>query len=601
MESIFEKLTQLTQIEYLLLTACFIIIIFSMTIYSLTKEKKKLTKTVDSNVKVFQKTCDISEDAIMILSAKNEVLYANNTMVKLLQFNNHFLSKPLDTIAQIKVKKDWVVLDTLIKESFINLDDTVLSYPKINLKFSEGDELPINFYMDTILMSIADEEICHVITIQDLSKEIERSNSHYRHQLTNLPNQLQAYHDLPAFFSKAHLEKNKLALILMHLDNFSMLRSIIGYEQANDVLRKFARHLETVGINLNISVYHTFDNHFLLTVTNLHSMEEAKTFVKDIQTRLASFYKMEDVNLHLTVSAGIAIYPDSGSIRKLLDYAYRGLAKAEQEGDGKIHIFIPEESSSNYDELRLHNDMQGALNNGDFEVYYQPIIQVETKNIVAAEALIRWKHTQYGLIPPDVFIYLMEKTGFIVKLGQYVLEEVLKQQKRWELFKFKQIEVSINVSMVEINTGEFVQHVERKLGEHQINPELLKFEITEGVAMINEAETVRHFLALKKLGVGISLDDFGTGYTSFGYLKKFPADNLKIDKSLVDYILTNEEDQRIVKAIIELAHTLGMKIVVEGIENKKMVDMIASYSCDYMQGYHFSRPLPVFEFQKLLR
>jgi polar amino acid transport system substrate-binding protein len=155
--------------------------------------------------------------------------------------------------------------------------------------------------------------------------------------------------------------------------------------------------------------------------------------------------------------------------------------------------------------------------------------------------------------------------------------------------------------MVEINTGEFVQHVERKLGEHQVNPECIKFEITEGLAMINESETEKYFLALKKLGVGISLDDFGTGYTSFGYLKKFPADNVKIDKSLVDYILTNEEDQRIVKAIIELAHTLGMKIVVEGIENQKMVDIIASYGCDYMQGYHFSKPLPVFEFQKLIR
>ncbi|MCK5678302.1 MAG: EAL domain-containing protein, partial [Flavobacteriaceae bacterium] len=497
MESIFEKLTQLTQIEYLLLTLFFSIIIFLLAIYSLNKEKKKLTKTVENNVKVFQKTCDISEDAIMILSTNNEVLYANDSMVKLLQFNNHFLSQHLDTISEIKVKNDWIVLDTLIKEHSINLDDTVLSYPKSNLKLSEGDEIPINFSMGTILMRNPEEEICHVVTIQDLSKEIERSNSHFRHQLTNLPNQLQAYQDLPAFFSKAHLEKNKLALMLMHLDNFSMLRSIIGYEQANDVLKKFARHLETVGINLNVSVYHTFDNHFLLTVTNLHSMEEAKTFVEDIQTRLASFYKMEDVNLHLTVSAGISIYPDSGSIRKLLDYAYRALAKAEQAGEGKIHIFIPEETASNYDELRLHNDMQGALNNGDFEVYYQPIIEVETKEIVAAEALIRWKHTQYGMIPPDVFISLMEKTGFIVKLGQYVLDEVLKQQKRWELFKFKQIEVSINVSMVEIDTGEFVKHVERKLGQHQINPKLLKFEITEGVAMINEAETVKYFLALK--------------------------------------------------------------------------------------------------------
>lgn len=592
---------QMTIEEYGLVIISLFFFFFLLYIYLLLKTKKKLGKTVENNLKVFQKAFDISDDAIFILSDKNKIMYANNTMFRLLQLNNDFLFKTLETPVQIKVKKDWIALDQFIEENRVGPHGKVGTYPQSMLKISEGDEIPVNLYLDTIVMRIPDEVLCSLISIQDLTKEKERSGTHFRHQLTNLPNQLQAYHDLPAFFSKAHLEKNKLALMLLHLDNFSMLRSIIGYDQANAVLKKFANYLETLGTSLNVSVYHTFDNHFLLTVTNLHSIEEARIFVEDIQKQLASFYKMEDVNLHLTVSAGIAIYPDSGSIRKLLDHAYKALSEAEKEGDGKITVFIPEKFNTNYDELRLHSDMPHALTKGEFEVYYQPIIKVENKEVVAAEALIRWKHPQYGLIPPDVFISLMEKTGFIIKLGQYVLEEVLKQQKRWELFKFKQVEVSINVSMVEINTGKFVQYVEKKLGEHQVNPELIKFEITEGIAMLNEAETVKDFLALKKLGVGISLDDFGTGYTSFGYLKKFPADNVKIDKSLVDYILTNEEDQRIVKAIIELAHTLGMKIVVEGIENQKMVDIIASYGCDYMQGYHFSKPLPVFEFQKLIR
>jgi polar amino acid transport system substrate-binding protein len=469
------------------------------------------------------------------------------------------------------------------------------------LRISEEDEIPIQLYIDMLVMKMPKEMVCNVVTIRESDKGKERSRIYMRHQLTNLPNQLQLYQDLPAFFSKAHLEKNKLALILLHLDNFSMLRSIIGHEQANDVLKKFANYLKTAGISENTTVYHTFDNHFLLTVTNLASVEDAKAFVEGIQAKLASFYKMDDSNLHLTVSAGIAIYPDSGNVRKLLDNAYKALSDAEKEGDGKIHVCLPEKFNKNYDELRLHSDMPGALARGEFEVYYQPIVKAESEEVVAAEALIRWKHPQYGLIPPDVFIGLMERTGFIVKLGQYILEEVLKQQKRWELFQFKEIEVSINVSMIEVNTGTFVQHVERKLGQYQIDPSLIKFEITEGIAMRNESETVKHFLDLKKLGVGISLDDFGTGYTSFGYLKKFPADNLKIDKSLVDYILTNEEDQRIVKAIIELAHTLGMKIIVEGIENRNMVDMITSFGSDYMQGYYFSKPLPAFEFQKLIR
>lgn len=601
LEKLGQIMNEMTYEGYTVIMLSILIIFFLLYIYSLAQAKKKLGETVENNLKVFEKAFEISEDAVLILSDKNEVMYANNTMVRLLQLNDKFLLKPFKSKAQIKTKKDWIALDQFIEDNRVGTKEKVSSYPQAILKISEGDKIPTNLYLDTIIMRMPDEVLCDVISIQDLTKEKERSGTHFKHQLTDLPNQLQAYHDLPAFFAKAHLEKNKLALMLLHIDNFSLLRSVVGDEQANNVLKKLAKHLETLGISLNVSVYHTFDNHFLLTVTDLQSIEEAKTFIEDIQKKLASFYRLEDVSLHLTVSAGIAIYPDSGNIRKLLDNVYKALSEAEKEGDGKISVFLPEKFNTNYDELRLHSDMPGALNKGEFEVYYQPIIKVETKQIVAAEALIRWKHPQYGLIPPDVFISLMEKTGFIVKLGQYVLDEVLKQQKRWELFKFRQVEVSINVSMVEVNTGEFVQHIERKLGEHQVSPELIKFEITEGIAMLNEAETVKDFLALKKLGVGISLDDFGTGYTSFGYLKKFPADNLKIDKSLVDYILTNEEDQRIVKAIIELAHTLGMKIVVEGIENQKMVDMIASYGCDYMQGYHFSKPLPVFEFQKLLR
>lgn len=601
MKEIQERLNQMTLEESGLAGLLLLLLFFFLYRFVILKEKKKMEEILENNIKVFQRTFDVSDDAIFILSDKNEVLYANNAMARLLQLDSDFLMKKLENTAQIKVKKDWIAIDAYLKKHRLASKNKVHSHLQSKLKISEGDEIPIHLYVDTIVTKMPHEMVCDMVSIRELDKEKERSHMYFRHQLTNLPNQLQIYHDLPAFFAKAHLEKNKLALILLHLDNFPMLRSIIGHEQSNDVLKKFAKYLENAGISANTSVYHTFDNHFLLTVTNLPSVEAARVFVEGIQAKLASFYKMDDANLHLTVSAGIAIYPDSGNIRKLLDNAYKALADAQKEGDGKIHICIPDAFNKNYDELRLHSDMPGALSKGEFEVYYQPIVKVENEEVVAAEALIRWKHPQYGMIPPDVFITLMERTGFIVKLGQYVLEEVLKQQKRWALFHFKEIEVSINVSMIEINGGDFVQNVENKLGQYEVDPALIKFEITEGIAMTNESEAVKYFHALKKLGVGISLDDFGTGYTSFSYLKKFPADNLKIDKSLVDYILTNEEDQRIVKAIIELAHTLGMKTVVEGIENEKMVEMIGSYGCDYMQGYYFSKPLPVFEFQKLIR
>ena len=284
-----------------------------------------------------------------------------------------------------------------------------------------------------------------------------------------------------------------------------------------------------------------------------------------------------------------------------MDDAYKALARAEKSGHGRIEIYEKSQGVNDYDELKLYNDMHQALSKNEFEVYYQPIVDAQSKEVVSAEALIRWHHPEHGMIGPNIFIPIMEKTGLIVELGKYVLEEVLKQQKRWELFKFRQIDVSINLSLLELESGKFVEYVVQRLAHNHISPELIKFEITEGIAMISEEETSKQLLELKKIGISISLDDFGTGYTSFSYLKKIPANILKIDRSLIINIVKNKEDQRIVKAMVELGHTLDMEIVVEGIEYKEMYEMILDMGCDYMQGYYFSKPLPVFEFQKLLR
>jgi len=579
------------------------LLVFFVCIYFLAKEKKKLQKLVDRKVELFKKAFDISEDAILILSDKNKVIYANRSMIKLLSLQKGFMLKPLEYMPKIKVKKDWVKLDTFIKQVHKVSKDKMQSFPQSSLLVNAKTikEVPVNLYIDSSSMGSKHELWGNIISIHNLSKEKERATAAYRHKLTNLPNQSQALMDLNALYSKTHLDSKKLALVLVNIDNFSQLRAIIGYEQANTILVKFAKYLEKLAKESSFYVYHTFHNNFLLSIPNVESSDEIIILSKQIQKQLVSFYKIGDIKLHLTASIGISIYPESGSTLNLFDNAYKALAASEKSGHGRINIYKADIFEHEYDELTLYNSIHEAIERNEFEVYYQPIIEVKDQEVVAAEALIRWRHPKYGLISPDIFIPIMEKTGFIIELGQFILQEVLKQQKRWELFKFKQIEVSINMSLLEIETEGFVENVAKQLVDHQINPELIKFEITEGAAMSNEEQVNTQLVALKKLGVAIALDDFGTGYTSFSYLKKFPADILKIDKTLVDYILVNQEDQRIVKAMIELGHSLGMKTVVEGIENERMFQMIASYGYDYMQGYHFSKPLPVFEFQKLLR
>ncbi len=566
------------------------------------KKKKVLDSFTDEQIKVFQNVFYVSEDNILILSKKNEILFANKSAIDFFSLEKYFKYTTLE-MPQIKVKNGWIFLDKLIQENSRTLEKRmhVFSNTSLLLQGKKKEEIAVNIYFNNTYMDTDHKIPCTIILINDLRKEKEKILLGLRHKLTNLPNQAQAISDLNALYAKLHLKEQKIAVVLMNIDQFSTLRSIVGYEQSNIILIKFADYLNELAEEFQFSVYHTVHNNFLLLMSDIDSEKDVLSVIKMVQHELISFYKMEKSNLHLTASVGISLYPDSSKTYNLLDNAYKALAKAEKNGHGRIEIYEPSQGQHDYDELKLYNDMHEALDKNEFEVYYQPIVVAKTQEVVAAEALIRWHHPEHGMISPHIFVPIMEKTGLIVELGQYVLNEVLKQQKRWELFKFKQIEVSINLSLLELETGKFVAHVEEQLVHHQVFPELIKFEITEGTAMISESQTSRQLLELKRMGISISLDDFGTGYTSFSYLKKIPANTLKIDRSLIIHIVKNEEDQRIVKAMIELGHSLGMKIVVEGIENKGMYTVMLEMGVDYIQGYYFSKPLPVFEFQKLLR
>jgi diguanylate cyclase (GGDEF)-like protein len=587
-------------LEYFWL-AVFIFLLGIISTYILYRKQKKLSSMLDNQVDVFEKTFDILEEAILILSRDNKVVYANPSLIKLFSLDEDFRGKPLEVAPHVRYRDKTLLFDQFIQQKNTHEDKEMCMYPQIPLLLEDEEEILVNLYTGNTPSTQNDDLWHRIICIHDLRKEINRQIVSLRHQVTQLPNQAQLQMDLNVLFSKTHLNDKKLAVVLIDIDNFTMLRSIIGDEQANRILQTFSEYLTHLSTVYQIKVYHTYDNSFLLTVSNVAKREELIALILEIQKKLNSFYKMDDTRLYLTASVGVAIYPDGATRRTLLDRAYQALATAQKRGYGHYEIYMPDRHKQDYDTLMLFNEMHQALERGEFDIYYQPIATTKEKEIVSAEALIRWNHPKYGLIPPDVFIPIMEKTGFVIELGEYMLEEVLKQIKRWEMFKFKAINVSINVTLLELERKGFSEYVSKQLIYHQVHPERLKFEITEGHAMSSEEQTKREIWDLKKLGVGIALDDFGTGYTSFSYLKKFPADMLKIDKTMVDYILTNKEDQRIVKAMIDLGHSLGMEVVVEGIENKRMYALVVSYGCDYIQGYHIGKPLPVFEFQILLR
>ena len=601
-EELLQTIVNLITPQNMVIVSLFTVLLILIHMYMYRIKKARLQKFVDEKIKVFQNVFYISEDAIVLLSHKNEILYANTPAIELFGLKKYFMFTPLP-IPYVKVKNEFVSLEDLIEKN-IELSEkrmSVFSDTSLLLHKNTKEEIPVNLYFNTDYIELNDTRPGTILVVNDLRKEKAMAESAFRHKLTHLPNLAQAQKDLNALYAKLHLKEQKIALVLMDIDNFSKLRSIIGYEQSNVILVKFANYLTYLANKLSFTVYHTAHNNYLLVLTDINSEKEVLSVVNEIRNELKSFYKIGNSKLHLTASVGISLYPECSTTLNLLDDTFKALSYAEKKGHDRVEIYHPHHAQHGFDELQLYNEMHLALENNQFEVYYQPIVDAHTEKIVSAEALIRWQHPKHGIITPDIFIPIMEKTGVVVELGNYVREEVLKQQIRWKNFNFNPVPVAINLSMLELESEDFFESVKAQLEAHKVLPKLIKFEITEGSAMISEEQTRMTLLQLKKYGIDIALDDFGTGYTSFTYLKNIPASILKIDRSLVINIVTVKEDQRIVRAMIELGHILGMQIVVEGVEDKLMAEKVKELGCDRIQGYYYYKALPAFEFQELLR
>jgi len=560
--------------------------------------RKKFIQSATKIIYDYKDICNIVEDNIIIISKKNEILYANTSAISFLSLKRKYFKTKFNMI-DVNVNDEKITLENFMIKNKNKSKNNLKVYSNTDIFLKDHDDsTEVNLYFIDSYVKAGSKVPCTIVIID--SSRNEKSLLAFKHKLTGLPSQVIAINTLNSLYAKLHLGENKIAVIIMNIDDFSTLRSIVGYDQSNQILLKFANYLSKQSKKSNFSVYHTDQNNFLLIMPNISGEKDILSVVETIQKELISFYTIDGSGLHLTASTEASIFPDSSSKLNLVDNAYKALSIAEKNGFARVEIFTKNQTNHSYDELKLYNDMHKALERKELEVYYQPIVNAKTRNIVAAEALVRWMHPEHGLISPFVFIPIMEKTGLIVELGKYMLDGVLSQQRRWKEFGLRQVEVSINLSMLEFETGKFVSHVDTKLKEYQVSPRLIKFEVTEGIAMINEKKTSKQLNDLRDMGIGISLDDFGTGYTSFSYLKKIPANTLKIDRSLILNIVKNEDDQQIVQGIIDLGHTLNMKIVVEGIETKDMYEKIRDMGGDFIQGYYFSKPVPVYEFQKLL-
>ena len=326
--------------------------------------------------------------------------------------------------------------------------------------------------------------------------------------------------------------------------------------------------------------------------------EEATTVAKNILNTLEKPLFIKGYEITISASIGIAFYPENGvDADTLLKHADRAMYRVKNSGKKNFAIYAQHKDDHSVGKLILENDLRKGLERNEFVVYYQPKVNIQSGSVSGAEALVRWIHPEKGLISPGEFIPLAEETGLIISIGEFVLREAAKQCVIWQTTKETSIPISVNLSTRQFLQPTLVSNIEKIIEETGINPKLLELEITESMSMDIE-RSLDILLDLKKLGVQISVDDFGTGYSSLNYLRQLPIDRVKIDKSFINDMTVDENDEAIVATIINMGHNLKLSVIAEGVETEEQLKYLQKYDCDEIQGYYYSKPIPAEDFEK---
>jgi diguanylate cyclase len=423
----------------------------------------------------------------------------------------------------------------------------------------------------------------------------------YHDALTELPNQALFKDRLTQELSTSRGEGRKTAVIFLAVDRLKKVNDTLGYAAGDALLRGVARLLAGRVRQADTAAYFG-GNEFALLLTRVGGAEEAAKFAEGVREALRRPLDCGGRELYVTASFGVSLCPDDGEdCHTLLKNAAAALYRAKQKGGDAYEFFTPDMHERALKRLSLENDLRRALEREEFEVHYQPRVEAASGRVVGMEALARWRHPELGLVSPAEFIPVAEETGMIGPLGERVLRTACAQNGAWREGGLGPLRVGVNLSLRQFQQPDLIQMVERTLAETGLDAGGLELELTESSMMHDAAHAVETLRRLKATGIKISVDDFGSGYSSLSYLKHLPLDVLKIDLSFVRDMAADQNNAAIVKAIITLAHSLGLTAVAEGVETEEQAALLRRMGCDEMQGYLFSRPLPAADFERFVR
>ena len=409
--------------------------------------------------------------------------------------------------------------------------------------------------------------------------------------LTGLPNRLALAMRLAQLLPEARRHHWRLAIMFIDLDRFKIINDTLGHQVGDELLREVACRLSAV-IRETDFVARLGGDEFVIILPGISSPADAAMIAGKIVARLSTPIETEGHELHTSPSIGISIFPDDGpdgdTVMKNADLA---MYHAKSAGRNNYQFFTAEMNRATADRLDIERKLRHAIARNELALCFQPQFRADSSQPTGVEALLRWHHPTDGMIAPDRFIPVAEETGLIVEIGEWVLLTACREMKRWIDAGLKPLRIAVNVSARQLRRRDFCETVAGVLAESDLPPELLELEITESSVMENPDEAILILQSLGRMGISLAIDDFGTGYSSLAYLKLFPIDHLKIDRSFVADIETDLNDRAIAFGTIALAHSLGLNVIAEGVETEDQLELLRSNGCDEVQGYLFSKPL----------
>lgn len=471
------------------------------------------------------------------------------------------------------------------------------------LQTSRNKELPVSQVVLAHRQSKNSVEYLSTIA-RDIS-ERKRFEAELQHQathdrLTNLPNRFLLLDHFASALKNAQRHNYNVAVLFIDLDNFKRINDSLGHTAGDILLEQIAQRLQCC-MRANDTVARHGGDEFTIVINELKAPENILDVLNKLYTAFKHPVIIHNHEVYVTFSIGIALYPHDGDrIEDLLRHADIAMYRAKSKGPNQYCFYASDMNIRGHELLALEGDLRRALEQDEFVLHYQPQIDLRNNRVIGTEGLIRWQHPVRGLVPPGDFISLLERSGMIIPVGEWVLRQACQAHRNWRALGFNDIRVSINVSATQFNDVDLLDKIRRALREEHMPGHVLEMEITENILMRDPVGAAEVLEAINGLGVRIAVDDFGTGYSSLAYLKRFPLDTLKIDQTFINDLAHDAGDAAIVEASISLAHKLGMEVTAEGVETERQLEFLRTHDCDLVQGYYFCRPLPMTELTSLL-